>query len=78
LAERLLRTSHRLDHVVILGERHLQKVLQSCAHYQIQIRTHLSLGKDAPSAVPRSRLAAFKPSYCLEDSIITTSGFDLR
>ena len=37
-----------LDHVVILGERHLRNVLQFYAHYHYQVRTRLSLGKDAP------------------------------
>ncbi len=48
--ERLIGSIRRdcLDHVVIFGERHLRHVLQSYAHYHNQVRTHLSLGKDAP------------------------------
>jgi len=38
-----------LDHVIVLGERHLLQILKSYfAHYH-RARTHLSLGKDAPS-----------------------------
>jgi hypothetical protein len=37
-----------LDHVVILGERHLHDVLRSYAQYYNAARTHLSLAKDAP------------------------------
>jgi transposase InsO family protein len=37
-----------LDHVIILGERHLQRVLDSCVSYYNSVRTHLSLDKNAP------------------------------
>ena len=40
-----------LDHVVVLGERHLRQVLRSYMAYHNEARTHLSLNKDAP--VPR-------------------------
>jgi transposase InsO family protein len=38
-----------LDHVVVLGDRHLRHLLQCYADYYNQSRTHLSLGKDAPA-----------------------------
>jgi transposase InsO family protein len=52
-AERLIGSIRRdcLDHVVIFGERHLRHLLQSYQRYYNEIRTHLSLRKDAP--VPR-------------------------
>jgi len=37
-----------LDHVVVFGERHLRHVLSCYLDYYNQVRTHLSLGKDAP------------------------------
>jgi hypothetical protein len=37
-----------LDHVVVVGERHLRHVLASCQKYYNEVRTHLSLQKDAP------------------------------
>jgi len=37
-----------LDHVVVFGERHLRHVLLSYMKYHNEIRTHLSLEKDAP------------------------------
>jgi len=40
-----------IDHLVVLGERHLLHVLLSYLNYYNAVRTHLSLGKDAP--VPR-------------------------
>jgi transposase InsO family protein len=52
-AERLIGSIRRemLDHVVVLGERHLRQVLRSYMAYHNEARTHLSLNKDAP--VPR-------------------------
>jgi transposase InsO family protein len=49
-AERLIGTLWRecLDHVVIIGARHLRQVLASYAAYYNQARTHLALQKDAP------------------------------
>ena len=37
-----------LDHVVVFGERHLRHVLLSYLKYYNEVRTHLSLEKDAP------------------------------
>src|SRR6201997_3475708 len=51
-AERLIGSIRRecLDHVVVFGERHLRHVLLSYMKYHNEIRTHLSLEKDAPVA----------------------------
>jgi transposase InsO family protein len=48
--ERLIGSIRRdcLDHVVILGERHLRTILKRYADYYNGVRTHLSLDKDAP------------------------------
>jgi transposase InsO family protein len=50
IAERLIGSIRRqcLDHIVILGERHLRKILLLYADYYNNARTHLSLDKDAP------------------------------
>ena len=50
IAERLIGTLRRecLDHVPILGEAHLRRVLSSYAVYYNRTRTHLALQKDAP------------------------------
>ena len=37
-----------LDHIVVVGERHLRHVLASYQKYYNEVRTHLSLQKDAP------------------------------
>ena len=49
-AERLIGSIRRecLDHVVVLGERHLRHILLSYLKYYNEVRTHLSLEKDAP------------------------------
>jgi transposase InsO family protein len=51
LAERLIGSIRRecLDHVIVLGEKHLRRILRSYFEYYEEPRTHLSLGKDAPS-----------------------------
>jgi hypothetical protein len=40
-----------LDHVVVFGEQHLRHLLSSYQKYYNELRTHLSLTKDAP--IPR-------------------------
>ncbi len=48
--ERLIGSIRRecLDHIVVFGETDLRRVLKSYASYYNRVRTHLSLGKDAP------------------------------
>jgi Integrase core domain len=48
--ERLIGSIRRecLDHVIILSERHLRRVLSSYFQYHHEARTHLSLNKDCP------------------------------
>ena len=56
--ERLIGTRRDcFDHVLILGERHLQQVLAVYSLYYNETRTRLGLDKDAPlrRAVQRSR-----------------------
>jgi transposase InsO family protein len=55
--ERVIGTVRRdcLDHVIVLGEQHLRRVLREYLEYDHGSRTHLSLDKDAPE--PRAREA---------------------
>jgi transposase InsO family protein len=48
--ERLIGSIRRecLDHVVVLGERHLPELLANYRTYYNEVRTHFALGKDAP------------------------------
>jgi transposase InsO family protein len=51
LAQRLVGSIRRecLDHMIVLGERHLRRILKSYFDYYLGSRTHLSLAKDTPT-----------------------------
>ncbi len=53
-AERVIGSIRRecLNHLIVLGERHLRRILRSYANYYNETRTHLSLDKDAPGKRP--------------------------
>jgi transposase InsO family protein len=57
-AERLIGSIRRecLDHLVVLSEAHLRRILQAYARYYNKIRTHRSLDKDAPISRPVQRI----------------------
>src|SRR6202790_3173241 len=56
-AERLIGSIRRecLDHIIVLGEMHLRRILKSYARYYNGVRTHRSLDKDAPVTRPVQR-----------------------
>jgi putative transposase len=65
-AERLIGSVRRecLDHVIVLGEQHLRRILTSYCVYYHGARTHLSLAKDAPmprrvQTIAEGRVVAF-------------------
>jgi transposase InsO family protein len=49
-SERLIESIRRecLDHLVVLSEAHLRRILRAYAGYYNDVRTHRSLDKDAP------------------------------
>jgi transposase InsO family protein len=49
--ERLIGSIQRecLDHVIVLGESHLRRIVALYANYYNEARTHLSLAKDTPN-----------------------------
>jgi putative transposase len=53
-AERLIGSVRRecLNHIVVLGEQHLRRILTAYFAYYHRARTHLSLDKDAPAGRP--------------------------
>jgi transposase InsO family protein len=64
--ERVIGSIRRecLDHVIVLNERHLRRLLSSYLAYYHRSRTHLSLEKDCPEPRPlqppgRGRIVAF-------------------
>jgi len=56
-AERLIGSIRRecVDHIIVLGEAHLRRILKSYARYYNETRTHLALDKDAPVSRPVQR-----------------------
>jgi transposase InsO family protein len=61
-AERLIGSIRRecVDHVIVLGEAHLRRILKSYSAYYNNIRTHRSLDKDAPVSRPVQRIGSIK------------------
>jgi transposase InsO family protein len=66
-AERLIGSIRRecLDHIVVLGEAHLRRILRSYARYYNDLRTHRTLDKDAPALRPVQRAGSIKTSPIL-------------
>ena len=61
-AERLIGSIRRecVDHIIVLGEAHLRRILRSYARYYNEIRTHRSLNKDAPVSRAIQRIEIVK------------------
>ena len=57
LAARAQQAARRecTDHVIVFNEDHLRRILSKYASYYNEVRTHLSLGKDAPCTRPIER-----------------------
>jgi transposase InsO family protein len=57
LVERLIGSARHecTDHVIVFNEEHLRRILSKHASYYNEVRTHLSLGKDAPCTRPIER-----------------------
>ena len=60
--ERLIGSIRRecVDHIIVLDEAHLCRVLKSYARYYNDVRTHRSLDKDAPVSRPVQRTGSIK------------------
>jgi transposase InsO family protein len=61
-AERLIGSIRRecVDHIIVLGEMHLRRVVKSYADYYNNVRTHRSLDKDAPVTRQIQRIGSIK------------------
>lgn len=55
--ERLIGSIRRecIDHTIVLGQLHLQRIMRAYAQYYNDARTHLSLDKDARKGRPSER-----------------------
>lgn len=79
-AERLIGSIRRecLDHLIVLGESHLRRILRSYGRYYNEARTHRSLGKDAPHFREVQRVGAFRSEPVLVDFITIMSESSFR
>jgi transposase InsO family protein len=66
-AERLIGSIRRecVDHIIVMGEVHLRRILRSYVDYYNGVRTHRSLNKDAPVFRPVQRTGSIKPFLIL-------------
>jgi len=73
-AERLIGSIRRecLNQVLVLGERHLRRILTRYFAYYHRARTHLSLDKDAPDRRPIERPAHAAGSSRFAKSVAST------
>ena len=60
VAERWVGNCRRdlLDHVIVLNERHLKRLMGDYVRYYHEDRTHLGLAKDTPAGRPTTRRSA--------------------
>src|SRR6202163_2831167 len=60
--ERLIGSIRRecLDHMIVLGEAHLRRILRTYARYYNEIRTHRSLDKNSPVSRSAQRIGSIK------------------
>ena len=65
--ERLIGSIRRecVDHIIVLGEAHLRRILKSYADYYNRVRTHRSLNKDAPSFRPIQHIGIIRSNPIL-------------
>jgi hypothetical protein len=66
-AERVIGSIRRecVDHIIVLGEMHLRRILISYAAYYNSVRTHRSLKKDAPVSRPVQRTGEIRSTAIL-------------
>jgi hypothetical protein len=81
-AERLIGSIRRecVDHVLVLGEAHLRRILTKYAAYYNELRTHRSLGNDAPihRAIQHVGRIASEPVVGGLHTVIVESSFRYR
>ena len=74
-AERMIGSIRRecVDHIIVLGEAHLRRILRCYARYYNEIRTHR-----ARALAPFSKLESSNHTRSSADFITNTSGFSFR
>lgn len=75
--ERLIGSIRRecVDHVVVFGESHLRRILETYAACYNEVRAHLSLDKEAPNSRRSQRFGTSSRYRFSVGSTINTSGF---
>jgi transposase InsO family protein len=75
--ERLIGSIRResLDHLIVFDEAQLRRILRNYVSYYNQVRTHLSLEKNAPDSRRPQKLGRVAGILILAGCIIDTSGF---
>src|SRR5262250_1646243 len=78
--ERLIGSIRRecVDHIIVLSEAHLRRILKSYARYYNETRTHLALDKDTPLSRTAKRAGRIFCRPILGGCITNMSGFDFR
>jgi hypothetical protein len=61
-----------IDHVIVLGESHLRRLVSLHASYCNEARTHLALAKDAPTSRPIELFGRVIASSCWAACITAT------
>ena len=61
-----------LDHVIVLNERHLKRLMAEYVRYYLEDRTHLGLAKDTRLAPAHGAQARFSPFLVSVACIIAT------
>ena len=79
-AERLIGSIRRecVDHVIVLGDAHLRRILTKYAAYYNELRTHRSLGKDAPIHRAIQHVGRIASRSLLADFITIIAKSDFR
>jgi hypothetical protein len=78
--ERLIGSVRRecTNHLIVFNAEHLRRILLKYARYYNEVRTHVSLGKDAPTRAPSSDMETSSRIRSLEGYTIDTRGSSFR
>jgi integrase-like protein len=82
-AERLIGPIHRecvdcVDHIIVLSEARLRRILRCYARCYNEIKTHRALNKDAPRSRAVQQVIIIKSHAIVGGLITNRSGFSFR
>lgn len=78
--ERVIGSIRRefLDHIIVINENHLRKLLKEYFHYYNYQYTHLGLNKDSPESRPVKVIGEIERIPVAMDFTITTTKMQLK